>query len=296
MPMEPGLPTHRVITDKVNGTWYKLRIPNNYTNSTSPPIVVCVHGIGSAHIDFDNLGIFLCEQNYKVLSYDLIGRGNSDFPDDRNSFDGIGHANQLRELITNLNFQKYSLISHSMGGSIAALYAEQYPKEISSLTFLSPAGLMDLGPLAIVRALQSFLKVIIKLMLKSSQEKAWRESFVAKNGKIANDYVIQMNEVYQQNPIHFYGFWKSAMQCPLSGIDSSIQFLGSTSFPIHLLWGMKDTTVPPNPNLNRWLKLLGDSSLIQKTQHDELAHGFFIEDSTHVNSDILLFLQTHTAS
>ena len=303
-----------VITEKINGTWYKLRIPNNINDtnisSSPPPLVICIHGIGSAHIDFDNLGIFLCANNYKVLSYDLIGRGNSDFPqeqDNSNSFNGAGHVNQLRKLITDLNFhsnQNYSLISHSMGGSIAALYAEQYSNEIASLTFLTPAGLMDLGPLAMVRSSPTCLKAIIKSILKRTQENAWREAFVDKKGKIANDYVMQMKDIYLNNPRHFDGFWQSAMQFPLSGIDATVKFLGSTSLPSHLMWGMRDITVPPNPNLQRWTKLLSHSSIISNnsningiqktTEYEEFAHGFFIEDSLRVNADILSFLQMLT--
>ena len=68
---------------------------------------------------------------------------------------------------------------------------------------------------------------------------------------------------------------------------------------------MRDTTVPPNPNLQRWTKLLSHSSIISNnssingiiqktTEYEDFAHGFFIEDSLRVNADILSFLQMLT--
>ncbi len=82
------------------------------------------------------------------------------FEDGVSIFSGRGHVEQLRELITQLGSvhgigdvtsQKYFLCAHSMGGAIATLYAAAYADELAGIVLFSPAGLMDLGPLNLLR-------------------------------------------------------------------------------------------------------------------------------------------------
>ena len=98
------------------------------------------------------------------------------------------------------------------------------------------------------------------------------------------------------NSNHFYSFWKSAMQFPLNGIDSSVTKLTSYNIPTYLLFGMKDTAVYFNPNFERWSKLLNtrnennENNKFESKVYDNLGHAFFIEVPDVVSEDILQFI------
>ena len=150
------------------GTHYYITEPLTETKSEKD-IVVCIHGIGSFSRDFDDLTLTLEANGFNCVKYDLIGRGYSIYPEDH-KFDGPAHVKQLRELLVGIHVaspnQKYHLVSHSMGGALATLYCEEFGTEVASMTLLAPAGLIDLGPLKIVRSCPTFLRVAIKSLLK----------------------------------------------------------------------------------------------------------------------------------
>lgn len=168
------------------GTHYILRqyVANN--EASTEPIgnscrnVVIVHGIGSYFAHFEQFSKYLSEHGYTVLTYDLIGRGYSEYPAS-NKFDEEMHINQLRDLIEGLYFHhsKYHIIGHSMGGALAALYADRYSGDISSMIVLSPAGLMDSGVIRLLRGCCSCFQHIVKSMQGSikTQEGIWRADF-----------------------------------------------------------------------------------------------------------------------
>lgn len=263
--------------------------------------VVCVHGIGSFCGQYDDLASYLHGKGFSVLTYDLIGRGKSNYPDDER-FDGDAHVQQLRNLVLNLkiNVKRYHIIAHSMGGAIAALYAAQFPEEISSLCLLSPAGLMGSGIFRLLRCC-SCLHKGVKNKLKAGQEEAWRSDFVLHQGKsleIEDNFVQRVKTANEENPKMFEAFWQSVLQFPLWGIDESVERISACShLSVFLMWGTEDTAVPYSPNFSRWQHLLesanGDNTAkhIDFAIYQNLGHGFLLEASEMVHEEIGNFLQ-----
>jgi pimeloyl-ACP methyl ester carboxylesterase len=257
--------------------------------------------------------------NYRVLMYDLIGRGMSDFPS-TNSFDGAVHVAQLRRLITNLQSQranlseKYHIIAHSMGGAVAALYASQYPDEVRSVVFLSPAGLMDAGFFRFIRSCCGCMKNFVRS--GQSGDKIVRGEFTQHKGKALeyeNEEVRLFDLTNASNPRQFDAFWGSAMQFPLFGLDNEVKAIGAApTISTMVMWGKKDGAVSFRPNFERWKKYLGTPSeadagsstvtvvgdksgsntkkIVDYTVYDDLAHAFFLERPDEVHGDILAFL------
>src|SRR5699024_11365541 len=52
----------------------------------------------------------------------------------------------IKELLDYLYIHECSIIAHELGGSIAALFATQYPETVSSLTMVNPTLLNDITP------------------------------------------------------------------------------------------------------------------------------------------------------
>ena len=104
------------------------------------PVIVAVHGLTSPSEVFDPLALTLAQHGFRVLSYDLYGRGLSDDPAEPQT---AGHF--LRQLEGLLDDQKVTgrtiLVGYSMGGQIASLLAAAHPDRVSALVLLAPAGM-----------------------------------------------------------------------------------------------------------------------------------------------------------
>ncbi|HHS94480.1 MAG TPA: alpha/beta hydrolase [Rhodobacterales bacterium] len=104
------------------------------------PIIVLVHGLSSPQWVFDGLTRGLVMAGFRVLTYDLYGRGLSDRP--RGAQTLAFHSEQLQALLEALEIDvPVNLLGYSMGGAIAARFAADHPGKVSRLILLAPAGL-----------------------------------------------------------------------------------------------------------------------------------------------------------
>lgn len=104
------------------------------------PIAVCVHGLTTPSYVWDALVPGLTMMGYRVLTYDLYGRGYSDRP--AGVQDAAFFTNQLEELLADQEVEGgILLMGYSMGGAIATDYAARHPDMLERLVLLAPAGL-----------------------------------------------------------------------------------------------------------------------------------------------------------
>lgn len=116
---------------KDGSTRYQLSGPGKET-------IVLVHGFFSPYFIYDNLYDMLVWAGYRVLRYDLIGRGLSDRP--RMKYDADAFVRQLDELTDRLlPGEKFTLIGTSMGGIITARFVQMHPDKVTRLILLAPA-------------------------------------------------------------------------------------------------------------------------------------------------------------
>jgi len=104
------------------------------------PIAVCVHGLTTPSYVWGALVKGLNRMGYRVLTYDLYGRGYSDRvtgPQDAEFFN-----RQLEELLQDQGVDGgIMLLGYSMGGAIATCYGAKHPDMLERLILLAPAGL-----------------------------------------------------------------------------------------------------------------------------------------------------------
>ncbi len=114
--------------------------------ATSRPLVL-VHGLSSPSWVFSGLIRGLVMAGYRVLSYDLYGRGFSDRPGGAQSLEF--HTTQLGALLDALcEDEPVTLLGYSMGGAIAARFAADQSDRVERLILLAPAGIIYApGPL-----------------------------------------------------------------------------------------------------------------------------------------------------
>ena len=101
--------------------------------------VVLVHGFTTPYFMWDNNFDELTGAGFRVLQYDLYGRGYSDRPHLVYGLDL--YDRQLLNLLDALNFNEpVDLVGLSMGGPITGTFTDRHPRRVRKLTLLAPAG------------------------------------------------------------------------------------------------------------------------------------------------------------
>lgn len=105
------------------------------TNSTNAQTIVFLHGLFG---DLNNLGIIAkaFEQEYAILRVDLRNHGRS-FHHDAMDYSLI--AQDLKQLLLELNIQNAILVGHSMGGKSAMALADLAPELVENLIVIDIA-------------------------------------------------------------------------------------------------------------------------------------------------------------
>jgi pimeloyl-ACP methyl ester carboxylesterase len=104
------------------------------------PVAVCVHGLTTPSFVWRPIAEGLALMGFRVLIYDLYGRGYSDRPSgkqDRHFF-----IRQLDDLLADQNIEgDITLLGYSLGGAITTAFTAQHPDMIRQLVLLAPAGM-----------------------------------------------------------------------------------------------------------------------------------------------------------
>lgn len=97
------------------------------------PTIVCVHGLTANHTCWASVADLLSPA-YRVIAYDLRGRGESDKPDKGYSL--ALHNDDLEGLLDHFGLKKAVLVGHSLGAHIALRFAATHPERVSKLVLV----------------------------------------------------------------------------------------------------------------------------------------------------------------
>jgi pimeloyl-ACP methyl ester carboxylesterase len=104
------------------------------------PVVVAIHGLTTPSDVWTGVGAGLAGFGYRVLVYDLFGRGWSDRVEGRQ--DAEFFVRQLEDLLEDQGLtEDVTLVGYSMGGAIATAFAARHPERTTRLILLAPAGM-----------------------------------------------------------------------------------------------------------------------------------------------------------
>ncbi len=212
------------------------------SNITKDHTVVLVHGFSVPYFIFDPTFHFLTQCGFRVLRYDLFGRGFSDRPDVNYNINLF--VKQLADLLDALRLTRpVTLIGLSMGGPITAAFTARYPQRVERLVLIDPAGAR---PIVLSRILNLMTKpyvgeVILSLVGSGGMVKNIASDFFDKQliDHLQQRYLVQMQ---------FKGFRRAILSTIRNNmLDSFIDIyrkVGSLNKPTLLIWGRHDTTVP----------------------------------------------------
>ncbi|MBK9209169.1 MAG: alpha/beta hydrolase [Anaerolineales bacterium] len=221
------------LTDGV--THYQLSGPQD-----GPPVVL-VHGFSVPYFIFDNTFDFLVNSGFRVLRYDLIGRGYSDKPNV--NYDIHLFVRQLKDLLDALRLKQVNLIGLSMGGVITTSFVYEYPEYVRKQVLIAPAGARRVSLAWFLKAMK--LPILGELALglfgSMSMVKAIASDLFDPESveHFQSQYKIQMQ---------FKGFKRAILSTMRNGmLDSFYETYtraGNLQKPTLLFWGINDKTVP----------------------------------------------------
>lgn len=111
-----------------------------WSGRTRGPVIVAVHGLTTPSVVWNALVPALTAIGFRVLSYDLYGRGYSDAPMRRHSL--ALYTRQLEELLADQGLgEDITLMGYSMGGSIVTAFAAAQSHRIARVFLIAPAGM-----------------------------------------------------------------------------------------------------------------------------------------------------------
>ena len=101
-----------------------------------------VHGLGGTGADLWKHQVADLAESFRVIAYDLRGSGKSEISPGPYSIGLL--CDDLRALVDALNLGRVALVAHSMGGSIALMYAARYSGDVTALVGVgAPAEFPD---------------------------------------------------------------------------------------------------------------------------------------------------------
>ena len=104
------------------------------------PVAVAVHGLTTPSPVWAEVAGGLGKIGYRVLVYDLYGRGLSDAP--KGPQDRAFFLRQQTDLLAIEGLgQDLTLLGYSMGGAIATAFAGDHPERVKRLILLAPVGM-----------------------------------------------------------------------------------------------------------------------------------------------------------
>ncbi|KAJ7192334.1 Alpha/Beta hydrolase protein [Mycena pura] len=102
--------------------------------------ITLIHGLTTPAIVFSRLVPILVAAGYRVLLYDLYGRGYSDAPR-AGAYDTALYVMQLALLLQHVRWEKTHVVGFSMGGAIAAAFVATFPALVErDVVLIASAG------------------------------------------------------------------------------------------------------------------------------------------------------------
>lgn len=221
-------------------TYYEL------DEKSDSPLLVCISGWSTASYVWDPLKPLLRAKGYRLLTYDLYGRGYSDRPE-------VAHTaalftDQLSQLLNQLKLPTNNLnvVGYSMGGAIAASFASQRLQDMERLLLIAPAGMEVRAPTArrIARRNPRLFDPHILTLLPL----ALRIQFRSAAADFKDNPMVAAVEQKQRRELEYRGYIP-ALASSLHGIlaskmENEHRAIARSGLPVRAIFGSKDKTIP----------------------------------------------------
>lgn len=206
------------------------------------PVIVCIHGLTTPSPVWYGIAEYLSKLGYRVLVYDLYGRGFSDAP--RGAQTGDFFVKQLEDLLEHQGLtDEVTLMGYSMGGSIATHFTAANPNRVTRLILLASGGfwLREDRLTELCRTLPFFGDWLHATVATRRDRKALRAQ-LGQTFDVTGIVELQLAE-YQSR-----GFLRSVLSSRrhmLSEVqEDAHRAIGREGVPVVGVWAEKDEVIP----------------------------------------------------
>ena len=130
----------------------------------NPKVLICVHGLTRTGRDFDFLAAAL-EHEYRVICPDVVGRGQSDWLNDKSDYTYPLYVNDMAMLLARIDAERIDWVGTSMGGLIGIFLASYTGSPIHKVV------INDIGPRIPAAGLQRVATYVGQVVTFDSIEK-----------------------------------------------------------------------------------------------------------------------------
>jgi pimeloyl-ACP methyl ester carboxylesterase len=253
--------------------------------SKKQQLVVMIHGFSVPDYVWEPTRLGLADAGYRVLTYDLYGRGYSDRP--KADYNLELYNRQLNELLEVLNLDEpFYIVGLSMGGPIAARYTHQNADKILGLILIAPEVAEvtngDIFPLNIPGVGEYLMMVLMEPFLLPKMQR----------GDFFQPELYPEWEDKYRVQLQYRGTGRALLSTvrELTKIDPSIEYqaVSDQDIPVLVIWGESDQTIPQE-QIDLLKSFIPDLDLIVVENAGHLPH---YEQPSFVNSLIENFIKT----
>ena len=210
---------------------------------TRGPVIVLGHGVTTPAIVWSAITPALAGLGFRVLCYDLYGRGFSDAP--KGAQDMAFFTRQLDDLLADQGVsQDITLMGYSMGASIVTAYAAAKPHTVARAILVAPAGIKMNETV-----FETFCRTVPILGDWAHGMFGAGRSGAGKPAEIAKMQAFQLSR---------RGYLPSVLASRRGALNGRLEVahrkLGRENVPVWAFWGRDDTTIPLSAmgTLIRW--------------------------------------------
>ena len=227
----------------------KLNGHFDYTESGKGPPIIFLHG-WPFHKETYRKVIPLFERYHTCYNLNSLGMSNNGIGCHREPMDFHDHADRVIEFANEVGLEKFSILAHDTGATIARITAANEPAKVDKLILLNTEIPFHRPPF--IPLYQRLFRlpgssIVVKALLKS---KAYRNSRMGYGGCFHNNKLID-EEFFKLFVNHFIsdqhrfeGLRQYLTQLDFNVIDRLDDIHSKIVAPTQYIWGKEDTIFP----------------------------------------------------
>ena len=244
--------------------------------------IIFIHGLGLIR-EMWRHQISAYASSFSVLSYDLLGHGDSARPDC--TYNMSHFVDQLCYLVDKFNLSRFALVGFSLGGTIVRAFAEEYPERLWALAVLNAPYGRSNKERAVVRERARQVELGGPV---ATVDVALRRWFTEDIYRHRPDVVAQVRQWVVANDPKVY----SSIYNLFAEVDASMLGVASSiRCPSMVLTAEKD--IGSTPDMAREMSASIPGSTVKIVPR--LKHLALIEDPSAVNSLLTPFIKSASA-
>ncbi|KIK96094.1 hypothetical protein PAXRUDRAFT_826326 [Paxillus rubicundulus Ve08.2h10] len=255
--------------------------------------VVLIHGLSIPAIVWKDVAPVLSSHGYRILLYDLYGRGYSDAP--QTTYDVSLHTTQLALLMQSLRWDGAYVVGLSMGGGIATAFAVQFPHLVNGkVALVASTGIIESTDIS--RTAKFMSSPLVQSVSSLPPFQHYMRSLANSSSSSELGAVNPIQEIVRVQSAHL-PYYNAAVASslrdgPIRGLTRAFTALANSNNQVLLIHGTVDKTVPYK-YASKIQALVPEARLVTI---EDGGHDVTMTHAKEVNDALLQFLSANHKS